>query len=365
MDLTVGIGVFLAGALVGAAICYLVARAEKGRAVAVAVGDARAVEAAARAEGRERLVADLLTPVRDGLVRYEDRLGAMEREQARSAGALSSQLDSIRAASETLRGETRNLVKALRSPSVRGRWGEIQLKRVVELAGMLECCDFDTQQTVESNGQRQRPDLIVRLPGGKTIVVDAKVPLSAYLDANEATDDAERRRLLKVHAQQLRTHADKLSSKSYWEKFDHSPELVLLFIPGEVFYSAALEEDPSLIEHSAGQRILIATPTTLIALLRAVAHGWRQDALAQNALEISQLGKELHDRMSVLAEHLGDIGGGLEKAVEAYNKAVGSIESRVLVSARRFKELGATTGEEIPVVGGVEHRVRGRVGLEA
>jgi DNA recombination protein RmuC len=257
-----------------------------------------------------------------------------------------------------LHAETGNLVKALRTPHVRGRWGEIQLRRVVELAGMLQYCDFTEQETISNEEGRIRPDVIVRLPGNRTIVVDAKVPFEAFYESISTTDDVVRLERLKEHARLVRTHIGALSRKSYWETVQPTPEFVLLFLPGENFYSAALEQDPKLIEDGINQRVIIATPTTLIALLKAISYGWQQEQRAANADEVGKLGKELYDRLRTFISYFADIGRNLDRALESYNKGVGSLEARVLVTARKFKERGAIAGDEAEPVEPIDKSTR-------
>jgi DNA recombination protein RmuC len=304
-------------------------------------------------------VAQVVTPVRESLERVDSKIQELERVRAGAYGALQEQVRSLIETQQHLRAETGKLVTALRTPHVRGHWGEVQLRRVVEMAGMLDHCDFTTQTTVHGEDGRFRPDLLVRLPGGRTIVVDAKTPLEAYLRSIEAPDEATRRARLADHARQVKTQMTALSRKSYWDQFDQAPEFAVLFLPGECFFSAALESDPSLIEFGAAQNLILATPTTLIALLRAVAYGWRQERLAENAAEISALGKDLYKRLSDMADHWNKVGRNLERAVESYNSATGSLESRVMVSARRFADLKtAPMGVEIPELEPVEKFVR-------
>ena len=309
-------------------------------------------------DARHKAVADLVTPVRESLSKVDAQIQQMEVARGNAYGDLKAQVQSLIVTQKELQSETGNLVRALRTPNVRGRWGEIQLRRVVEIAGMLPYCDFAEQETISTDAGRFRPDLVVKLPGGKNVVVDAKTPLDAFLGAFETTDEDVRQKALLNHARQVRDHMETLSSKKYWEQFEATPEFVVMFLPGETFFSAALEQDPTLIEQGVLQRVIPASPTTLIALLKAVAYGWNQEKLARNAQQISALGKELHERLRKLAGHITGVGANLDRAVEAYNQAVGSLEHRVLVSARKFTELGASVAEDIPELEPIETTAR-------
>ncbi len=309
-------------------------------------------------EQRQMAVEQMVAPIKESLEKVDGKIQELERVRTEAYGSLTAQVRALGEVQRELRQETGNLVTALRSPVVRGRWGEMQLRRVVEAAGMVPYCDFAEQATIGADGRLGRPDLIVRLAGGKNVVVDAKAPLQAYLESLEAKDDALRRARLEDHARQLRDHILKLSAKSYWSQLEATPEFVVLFIPGETFFSAALEHDPGLIEEAAKRQVILATPTTLIAVLWAIAHGWREERLAENARAISELGRDLYTRLGTLAGHFGKLRRSIESVVRSYNEAAGSLESRVLVSARRLKELGATSTGEIEVLEPVEHAPR-------
>jgi DNA recombination protein RmuC len=298
-------------------------------------------------DARKQAVESLVKPISETLEKVEKKIDAVEQGRREAEGGLKQYLDSLGKAQGELKTETASLVRALRAPTVRGRWGEMQLRRVVEIAGMDEHCDFVEQETHAGEEGAIRPDLIVLLPGRRQIAVDAKAPLEHYLNALEATDEDTRRDCLRRHAALVREHVKQLGSKAYWEKIEGTPDFVVLFM-GDAFYAAAVQEDPTLFEYAVEKRVLLATPMMLIGLLRTVAHSWRQETLEQNAREISRLGRELHDRIGKVADHLRNLRKGLSKAVEAYNAAIGSLESRVLVSARRFPELGIAVDKQIP-----------------
>ena len=305
-------------------------------------------------EKRQQAVGELVQPIRETLARYEQQIQEMERARREAYGGLKAQVQSLLVSQQRLQVETGNLVKALRTPHVRGRWGEITLKRVAELAGMVEYCDFYEQEDKATAEGHLRPDMVVRLPGGKQIVVDAKVPLMAYLEAMESEDEATRKAHLQDHARQVQAHITKLANKAYWDRFTPTPEFVVLFIPGENFFSAALEQAPNLIEEGVQKGVILSTPTTLISLLKAVSYGWRQEKMAENAQAISDLGRLLHERVVTFTSHINDLGRHLGQSIQSYNRAVGSLESRVLPAARRFGEMGISSKGEMKEIKKVE-----------
>jgi DNA recombination protein RmuC len=307
---------------------------------------------------RQQSIQAVLDPMRTALDKVEQTLAAVESNRQQERGQIATHLTSLAEGQKGLEVETRRLVQALRAPQVRGRWGEIQLRRVVELAGMEEHCDFEVQQTFTAESATLRPDLIVTLPGGRSVVVDAKAPLMAYLEAVEATEPDAREARLREHAAQVRAHVTKLGGKAYWEHVPESADFVVLFLPGEAFFSAALQHDPGLLEYGVERKVFLAGPVTLLALLRTAAHGWTQEKLAAHAEEISGLGKDLYERLCTMFEHLDELRRRLDSAVQAHNAAIGSLESRVLLAARRFKELGIVSGKDLLEPGPVDHQPR-------
>ena len=305
-------------------------------------------KASGNLEQREKAVESMVKPIREALEKTDQQIRKMEKERQTAFGSLTQHLQFMAQAQEQLQGETRNLVKALRRPEVRGQWGEMTLKRLAELAGMVEHCDFDQQHSVETDQGKQRPDMIVRMPGSREIIVDAKAPMDGYLAAVEAQDDSTRALELQRHARNVRDRVRELSSKGYWQQFPQSPDFVVLFIPGDQFLSSALEVDPRLLEDSMIDKVVLATPSSLVALLRAVAYGWRQETLAENAEHIRTVGQDLYERLSTFAEHLDKLGSHLGRSVESYNKAVGSFDSRVLPGARKFTEMGIQGKKDLP-----------------
>jgi DNA recombination protein RmuC len=316
----------------------------------------------ARADGelekREQAVESLVKPIREALDKNEQQVRRMEAERREAQGALTRQLEMLSESHRLLQDETRNLVQALRRPEVRGQWGEMTLKRLAELAGMVEHCDFCEQESVDTDAGRLRPDMIIRLPDRRDIVVDAKTPLDAYLSAVEATDDAVRKTQLERHARNVRQRVRELAGKAYWNQFTDSPDFVVLFIPGEQFLAAALEIDHRLLEEALAQHVILATPSSFVALLRAVAYGWRQEALAKNAEIIREIGQDLYTRLATFGEHLAKLGRSLDSSVQSFNKAVGSFDTRVLPGARRFVELGINTRKPVPEPEQIEHGTR-------
>ncbi|MFI6517168.1 DNA recombination protein RmuC [Spirillospora sp. NPDC050679] len=309
---------------------------------------AAGIEAAGELERRQQAVEHLVAPLRETLAKVEEQLREVETGRRESHAMLAKQVEFVRQSSEQLRGETRTLVRALQRPEARGRWGELQLRRVVELAGMTHHCDFDEQASAATEDGTVRPDLVVRLAGGKNIVVDSKVSLAAYLEAAGSDDPAAERDRLDAHARHLRNHVDQLAAKSYWQAFSPTPEFVVLFIPGEAFLAPALDRDPGLLEYAMRRRVHIATPTTLITMLRTASYAWQQAALSRNARAVFELGKELYERLGTMGGHVDELGRSLTNAIKSYNRTVGSLETRVLVSARRLNELGVV---EAPLAG--------------
>ena len=359
----------LAGIVIGAGVGYLLARGRLTTATATADERARAAEERAalieRTASEKSALADgqlaqrfdveaLMGPMRETLARVEQQLRESDMARTRSHAELAQQVEFARRGAEQLREQTQALVTALRRPEARGRWGELQLRRVVELAGMAAHCDFDEQVITDSG---LRPDMVVRLAGGKNIVVDSKVSLAAYLEAAAAADDSVREARLDAHARHLRSHVDQLGAKAYWSSLPETPEFVILFIPGEAFLAPALERDPGLLEHALARRVHIATPTTLVSMLRTAQYAWQQEALSENARAVFDLGREVYDRLSGLGRHVDRLGRSLTSAVGAYNQAVGSLESRVLVSARRLAELGIVDAE-LPAPGAITDTAR-------
>ena len=316
------------------------------------------IKAEGELEKREKAVENLVKPIREALDKTESQVRKMENERMQAHGALTRHLETMAESHRLLQNETRNLVQALRRPEVRGQWGELTLKRLAELAGMVEHCDFTEQDTVKTDAGNRRPDMVIRMPDRREIVVDAKTPLDAYLSAVESSSDDERKNHLTRHARNVRSRIKELSAKAYWEQLKYSPEFVVLFIPGDQFLSAALEIDHSLIEDALAQNVILATPTSLVALLRAIAYGWRQEVLAENADIIREIGQEMFTRLTTFAEHLAKLGRSLDNSVSAYNKAVSSYDSRVLPGARKFTELGISTKKEPPKLEQVERMAR-------
>jgi DNA recombination protein RmuC len=307
---------------------------------------------------KEKAIENLVKPIKETLEKTEKQIRLMEHERKEAYGALTQHLHTMAQTQQALQGETRNLVKALSRPEVRGQWGELTLRRLAELAGMVEHCDFFEQEHTQTETGAQRPDMIVRMPGNREIVVDVKTPLDAYLRAMEAGDDDTRARELEKHTKNIRDRVRELASKSYWNQFKYSPEFVVLFIPGDQFLSSALDQDHNLLENAMQQKIILATPTSLVALLRAIAYGWRQETLTENAEHIRKIGDELYGRLSTFADHLNKLGKSLAGSVQHYNKAVGSFDARILPSAKKFTEMGISAKKDVERVEQVESTAR-------
>lgn len=291
---------------------------------------------------KEKAIENLLSPIKEALTKTEQQIHVIEKERKEAYGAINRHLETMAQTQQMLHGETKNLVNALRRPEVRGQWGELTLRRLAELSGMIEHCDFDTQAHRQTDDGAIRPDMVIRLPGRRAIVVDAKTPLDAYLTVMESTDDETAKQGLKKHAQNVRARVKELSAKSYWTQFDESPDFVVLFIPGDQFLSSALDVDRTLLEDALGQKVILATPTSLIALLRAVAYGWQQEKITENAEQIRSIGAELYKRLATMSSHFAKMGKQLRGAVDSYNQTLGSLERSVLPGARRLTELGIT-----------------------
>ena len=317
------------------------------------------IQAEASLEKKEKAIETLLHPINKALKQTESQIRAIEKERKESYGSLTQHLKQINESQTDLRAETQNLVQALRRPEVRGQWGELTLKRIAELAGMVSYCDFYEQKSGDDDGRRMRPDMVVRMPDQRELIVDAKTPLDAYLSAVQTRDEKEREKLLHRHARNVRERMRELASKAYWNQFRHSPDFVVLFIPGEQFLSASLEYDPQLLEDALANKVILATPTSIIALLRAVAFGWRQQSVAKNAEKIRELGETLYHRLATFVEHLQKLGKNLDASVEQFNKATGSLERQVLPGARKFDELGIEKKKDIPELKMVESSPRG------
>lgn len=316
------------------------------------------VEARAELEKRQQAIHELVKPINEALKKTEAQIQEIEKERRQAFGSLSEQLRQVAETQQTLHAETHNLVSALRRPEVRGQWGEMSLRRLAELAGMIDHCDFYEQESRDTGEGRLRPDMIVRMPDARELIIDAKTPLDAYLSAIEAATDEERKRFLRHHAGKVRERMRELATKAYWEQFKHSPDFVVLYIPGDQFLAAALEHDPALLEDAFSNKVILATPTSVIALLRAVAFGWRQQSVAENAENIRRLGEDIYKRVTVFVEHLNKLGRSLGQSIAHYNKAVGSLERQVLPAARRFPEMGVNAKKELESIETIDEAAR-------